>query len=472
MQLDVLFSEAQGWAHAVSSALLAWPPLPWVAGLAAAGLCALLVGLGARRQRLRRAEQARLAALVDREAQALKVRLRERLSEPPRLFDDHLNGAPTMGAREAFEGDIDAAANTILKETRGERRKARELLRRRVLADGSAGSGKLNGTEARMWRQIGALALVDGSRDAIIAYRRAADLEPEDPEGQMLVGVLQLRSGNLSAAEQAFRRQIELAQGEKAAPVRYRGQTMLGDVCAARHAPEEALEAYQAAQKEILALLEASPAQPTLRRDLSVTHDRIGDIKFARGELDAALECYEKGLAIAEDLARKAGKANPEMHRDLSVSYERIGDLLDKKGDLAGALHHFKRSLAIAKALSRQQPDSKAWAWDLSASYERVADILHAQGKVDEALRTYRKGLAIAEQTIGTGARDTALERDLAVSYHKIGTLEALRGNQEEARELLEKGRAIIAQLDQIAAHQAQWRSDLSKFDAALKTLH
>ena len=94
------------------------------------------------------------------------------------------------------------------------------------------------------------------------------------------------------------------------------------------------------------------------------------------------------------------------------------------------------------------------------------------EGRIDEALLTYRRGLSIAEKVLGKGPRDTQLERDLAVSYHKIGTLEALQSNEEEARELLEKGRAIIAQLDQIAAHQAQWRSDLSKFDAALKTLH
>ena len=43
--------------------------------------------------------------------------------------------------------------------------------------------------------------------------------------------------------------------------------------------------------------------------------------------------------------------------------------------------------------------------------------------------------------------------------------------NPDEARELLEKGRAIIDRLARIAAHQAQWRSDLSRFDEVLKTL-
>ena len=470
--LERLVSEAHGLAVAAARLVLGWAPLPWVAGGMALVAAVGLLLWARHHRRLWRAQQARLLAQVDKATIALKAQLRERLSEPPQLLDDHLNGAPTMGAREAFEGDIDEAASTVLRETGGERRKARELLRRKIQEEGSTGSGKLNGTEASIWRQLGALALVDGSRDAIIAYRRAADLAPGDPEGQMRVGVLQLRAGNLSAAEEAFRRQIELAQGPLAASVRYRGRTMLGDVCAARHAPEEALAAYREAQKEIMELLEASPGQHALRRDLSVTCDRIGDILFSKGETEEALASYEKGLAIAEELARKDGKSNLELHRDLSVSYDRIGDLLDKKGDLAGALTHFKKGLAIAKALSRQDPENKAWAWDLSASYERVGDVLLAQGRFDEALGTYRRGLAIAEGVTGGGPQDASLERDLAVSYHKIGTLEALRGNAEEARELLEKGRAIIARLDRIAAHRAQWRSDLSKFDAALKTLH
>lgn len=472
MQLERLYSEAQGLAIAAVRSALEWASLPRVAvGLALLATIGLLLWIRHHR-RLWRAQRAMLAERVDKATVALKVQLRERLSEPPQLLDDHLNGAPTMGAREAFEGDIDEAANTVLRETGGERRKARELLRRKIQEEGSAGSGKLNGGEASIWRQLGALALVDGSRDAIIAYRRAADLTPEDPEGQMRVGVLQLRAGNVAAAEAAFRRQIELAQGPRAAVARYRGRTMLGDVCAARHAPDEALAAYREAQAEIMGLLEASPGQPALRRDLSVTCDRIGDILFSKGESEEALASYQKALAIAEELARKDGKSNLELHRDLSVSYDRIGDLLDKNGDLAGALAHFKKGLAIAKALSRQNPENKTWAWDLSASYERVGDILHAQGRIDEALGAYRRGLAIAEGVVGSGVPDASLERDLAVSYHKVGMLEALRSNVEEARELLEKGRAIIARLDRIAAHRAQWRSDLSKFDAALKTLH
>lgn len=465
-------SGALEWLQAARSMVADWNwLLIWmVVGMAAAAL-ALAAALGARHRR--NAHDRVLAAKVVRETELLKRELRRRLSEPPQLFDDHLNGAPTLGACEAFEHDIEAAAASVLREAGGERRKARELLRERVKRDGRDGKGTLNGTEAGYWRQIGALALVDGSRDAIASYRRAAELRPDDPEAHLVVGVLHLRAGDLAAAEASFSRVIELAEGAPSARIRYRGRTMLGDVCAARHAPDEALAAYSKARSEIEALLADRPAELSLGRDLSVTFDRIGDVHATKGDSALALESYKAGLAIAERLARAEGKANLELLHDLSVSYDRIGDLLDRQGDLPGALAYLSKGLAIAKTLVRGDPGNTTWAWDLSASYERVADILHAQGKIDRALKRYRLGLEIAEHLAQTASlADASARRDLAVSYHKIGSLEALRGNAEEARELLEKGRSIIAQLDRIAAHRAQWRADLSKFDAALRTLH
>lgn len=431
-----------------------------------------------RRERARR-RAAEIERKVESEAQTLLIELRQRLWEPPKLFDDHLNGAPIMGAQGAFESDIRRAAESILREAGGERRKAREILRQRLQgnAEGAAANTQAPGScdVANTWRQLGALSLVDGSRDAMMAYTRAVDHAPDSPEGHMQLGVLQLRSGRLDAAEQSFLRQIALSTTPETAALRYRGRTMLGDVHAARHETDAALAAYREAMAQIEALQDkaADTDASMLARDLSVMLDRIGDVLLDQGDAKGALKSYTRGLEIAEDLARREGSDHLEPLHDLSVSHERIGDLLDKRGDLAGAEQHFRESLALTKALVKQQPDNRMWTWDLSTSYERLADILHAQGRRSEALRTYRLGLAIAERLVmASGLSETTYQRDLAVSYHKIGSLEATQGNHAEARELLEKGRAIIAQLDRIAIHGKQWRSDLSKFDAALKTLH
>jgi tetratricopeptide (TPR) repeat protein len=442
-------------------------PAGWLAALAGAGAVVLAIALVVVVRRRRRATAAR-SQRVRSEAEVLKEELRLRLSEPAILFANGISAAPTMGASEAFEGDIEAAARTVLQEAGGRRAKAKELLRRRTNGNGAA-NGKLNGSEVGYWRQLGALSLLDNTQDALAAYGRAADLAPRDAEAQMLVGVLQLRSGNLAAAESAFRRQIELGGANGASFLRYRGHTMLGDVHAARDAHDAAMAAYTEAQGEVKALLERDPDNAGFKRDLSVTCDRIGDMHVENGRLDAALECYRQSLEIAEALAKRDPQS-PVWQHDLSVSHDRIGEILDKKGDREEALASFRKGLAIAKALTLRDADNVQWQWDLSVSHDRIGDILIGQGKLEEALQSYRRGMAIAEALVRRDPSHAGWQRDLAVSYHKIGSLEAI-ANPGEARELLEKGRAIIARLAGIAAHQAQWHSDLGKFDEVLRTL-
>lgn len=400
-------------------------------------------------------------------ADVLKQELRVRLSEPA-LFANGVGSGPTMGASEAFEGDIEAAAKTVWQEAGGQRAKAKELLRRRMNGGGAA-NGHLNGSEAAYWRQLGALSLLDSTTDALAAYARAADLAPKDAEAQMLLGVLQLRMGNFAAAEAAFRRQIELGSDNGASFLCYRGHVMLGDVHAMREAHDAALAAYAEAQREVRALLERDPDNAGFRRDLSVTCDRIGDMHVEKGEFDAALESYRQSLEIAEALAKRDPE-NPVWQHDLSVTYDRIGDILERKGEREAALASFRKGLAIAKALTLRDLDNTQRQWDLSVSYDRIGDILIGVGKMEAALESYRHGMEIAEGLAKRDPGHAGWQRDLAVSCHKIGSLEALR-NPGEARRLLEKGRAIIARLDSIAAHQAQWRSDLSKFDEVLRTL-
>jgi tetratricopeptide (TPR) repeat protein len=449
-------------AWLVSSSAQAVAAIAGVAAIAAVGVA--IAGALIRRHRQRIAARTEHVRGV---AQGLKEELRMRLSEPDALFSDDLGAAPTMGASEAFESDIDAAARTVLQETGGHRAKAMELLRRRL---NGPGDGKLNGSEVNYWRQLGALSLLDCSRDALAAYTRAADLVPQDPEAQMLTGVLHMRTGNLGAAEIAFRRQIELGTGNGAGCVHYRGRAMLGDVLALREDFDAALAAYTEAQGQVKTLLEREPDNAGFQRDLSTTYDRIGDMHARERRLDAALESYRQSLSIAEELARRDPE-NLVWQHDLSVSHDRFGEILDKTGDREEALASYRKGLAIAQSLAQREPGNPQRQWELSVSCERVGDCLIALGKLSEALENYRQGMAITEALVRRDPMHAGWQRDLAASCHRIGSLEALE-NPIAARELLQKGRAIIARLDAIAAHQAQWRSDLSRFDDALRTLN
>lgn len=441
---------------------LAWSTLLAVAGVM---LLACLIAAGySRRRRAEAVERTR----VEGQTRALREALRVRLEEPSELLA--IDGAPTLGVGEAFARDIEAAAKTIVQEAGGRRGKAKDLLRARLNDSGNGnGPPSLNGSEAACWRQLGALSMLESTGDALRAYTRAAELLPGDAEAQMQAGVLSLRAGRLPAAEALFRRQIELGDGA-GARLRYRGLAMLGDVHIAREDHAGALATYEAARAEVLALIAEDPTNAVLRRDLSITCDRIGDVHVANGDREAALESFRKGLEAAQALAASAPHNRTWQH-DLSVSYDRVGGILLEKQDHEAALDMFRKGLAVAGGLTLRDPGNPQWQWDLSTSYDRLGDVRIEQGRLEEALASYREGLTIAEALVKLAPERIAWQRDLAASYHRIGLIEAQRGNCSEARELLERGRRIIARLERIARHQAQWRADLSRFDAALDTI-
>ena len=442
-------------------ALLGWIGAhPWIVITAAGLIAGALVLRGIARLRRRQAAKAR-AARAKWVAHDLKEQLRERLADPGVAYANGFDYAPTIGACEVLASDIEAAANSVLIDAAGRRGTAKYMLRQRLLNGASS--------EPALWRQLGALSLLDSPGEAYQAYSRAVQLTPGDPQGHMLLGVLALRTGRLEAAEAAFGKQVELA-GEDGPAARHRARTMLGDVHLAKGEADAALAAYEGARREAAALAEREPSNVAWRRDVSIAHDRMGDVHLAADRLDAALESYRASLAIAETLA--AGDVDSlERQHDLSVAHDRIGEVLERLGKLDEALASYRSGLALAEKIAQRDPERVGRQWDVSASLDRIGNVLHAQGKAQDALAAYRRGLHIAEEAAATEPERTVWQRDLAVSYHKLGMLEAVEGNPAEAREYLERGRAIIARLNGIAAQQAQWRADLARFDQALVSL-
>ena len=156
----------------------------------------------------------------------------------------------------------------------------------------------------------------------------------------------------------------------------------LGDLWRRTGSLENAAGAYRNA--------EAAARRNGDERDLSVSHERIGDVLVAQGERAAALEAYRAGLAIRENLARR-DPANLDWQRDLSVSHERIGDVLVAQGERAAALEAYRAGLAIRENLARHDPANLDWQRDLIVSCVKISEAEPA-----EARAMLTRALAIA----------------------------------------------------------------------------
>ena len=64
---------------------------------------------------------------------------------------------------------------------------------------------------------------------------------------------------------------------------------------------------------------------------------------------------------------------NTEWQRNLSISHDRLGDIQQSRGDLEGAQRSYEASMEIRKKRSERDPENTEWQRDLSISHDRLA---------------------------------------------------------------------------------------------------
>jgi tetratricopeptide (TPR) repeat protein len=432
------------------------------------------------------------------------------------------------GLKEAVTGAVDYADRGAQA---GDSRlqQALDLLKQNKIAEADALFGQVaaaaeqSGRDsfkeaASAYRHQGAIALLHEPWKAREAYAKAVQLDPDNPDGLVWDGWLQLRATNLDAAERSYRTLLRLDDKGADENQLFWARGGLGDIFVARGNLPAALKVYGEARAAIERLAASDSGNARWQRDLSASYDRVGDVLVKQGNLAEALKSYRASLAIAERLASSDG-GNAEWQGDLSISYEKIGNVLVAQGNLAEALKSYRASLAIRKRLASSDGGNAGWQRDLSVSYGKIGEVLVDQGDLAEALKSYRAGLPIFERLASSDGGNADWQRDLSVSYDKIGEVLVAQGNlaealksfrasheiverlassdsgnagwqrdlsvsyahlgyvyinskeYEKARDALTKGRAIIAPL--VAEHPdwAQWKQDLAWFDEQLATL-
>lgn len=165
---------------------------------------------------------------------------------------------------------------------------------------------------AEAYRHQGALAQSRSVAAAILAYGRAAELDPDDCWTWIFLARLQAQAGNLTAAGHA------------------------------------AVKARSAASEE---------------RDLAAASCELGDVRVAQGDLAGALQAYTESQQIFERLAA-ADPGNAAWQRDLIVSHAKLAQLFTgMNGHAAEAGEHWSEALKIARALADSGRLAPADAW-------------------------------------------------------------------------------------------------------------
>ncbi len=216
----------------------------------------------------------------------------------------------------------------------------------------------------------------------------------------------------------------------------------LGDIYNAQGRLTEAQRYYEQSL-QIREQLAEETGTVQARRDLSVSYKKLGEICEAQGRLTEAQCYYEQLLQIAEQLAEETGTV--EARRDLSISYEKLGDICKAQGRLKEAQQYYEQSLQIREQLA-EETGTVEMRRDLSISYDRLGDICKAQGRVTEAQQYYEQSLQIREQ-LAEETGTVQVRRDLSVSYNKLGEICEAQGRLAEAQQYYEQSLQIDEQL-------------------------
>ena len=258
------------------------------------------------------------------------------------------------------------------------------------------------------------------SEKALVAARRAAELNDKLPEAHMTLGTVYSNTGQNNQAIAELKRGLELAPNSDEA---YR---RLGNVYASVGQKDLAIEAlekaveinpyfwgnpnslgqtylsfgdFERALKAFQQVVQLEPQNPS-------GYTNVGVAYSALGRYEESIGAYKKSLDLRPD---------PEAYSDLGTAY-----FLTKR--YSEAVPMFEKAVEL-------NPSEQALLGNLSDGYRWA-------GQQDKANATYKKAITLANKDLQVDSRNSSLLGQMALYYAKSGDL-------TKARELLQRAKSI-----------------------------
>lgn len=228
--------------------------------------------------------------------------------------------------------------------------------------------------------QLGKLLEEEGSTDeALSLYRQALRERPGDIRVLTPFAEALYAHKDHAAAVDAYTRLVELMPGDA------RSQIRLGSALLADQRPDEAVVRFEEVIK--------------LKPEDAHVHFLLGNAYRDRGELNEAIRCYRRSLAL--------GRRNP-----VAVCVQ-LGGALVKDGQLQAARVEYEKSIELA-------PDNPHLHFLLG-------NVHREQDEMEEAIACYRRSLGLGSQ-------------NPAAVYFQLGKVLERTGRTEEAVEAYAEG--------------------------------
>ncbi|KNA23260.1 hypothetical protein SOVF_026190 [Spinacia oleracea] len=129
--------------------------------------------------------------------------------------------------------------------------------------------------------------------------------------------------------------------------------------------------------------------KPELCSQLGAVLGMLGDCCRAMGDAGSAVSYFEESV----EFLSQAPPEDMEIIHTLSVSLNKIGDLKYYDGDLQASRTYYLRSLDVRRNAMKSHCDSASLTLDVAVSLAKVADIDRGLGNKEGAIAGFREGV-------------------------------------------------------------------------------
>lgn len=182
------------------------------------------------------------------------------------------------------------------------------------------------------------------------------------------------------------------------------------------HNVESAKSRLSLCAEDIREQLERLGNTPELCSQLGAVLGMLGDCCRAMGDAGSAVTYFEESV----DFLSKLPKTDLEITHTLSISLNKIGDLKYYNGELQAARSYYFRSLNVRRDTIRNHPEVSSQILDVAVSLAKVADVDRSLGNDDAAVDGFQEGINLLE-SFKLNSDESALEQ------RRLSVLEFLR---------------------------------------------
>jgi len=203
------------------------------------------------------------------------------------------------------------------------------------------------------------------------------------------------------------------------------------------------------------------PGHLDWQRDLASAQTQLGEALEALGDLDAALDMTQLGVAALERLFETDPSRIDHLQR-LADGLTKAGVIRQLKGDFEGALQAYQRNLSIVERLVASDPDHLGWMFDLGRGHGLIGGVLFAQGDLEGALPRHRAYALAFEQLSARDPGNAEWLQDLGFSHHHVGAVLESMGDLDSALKEQQIYCGVAQRLCEKDPDHAAWQSDLA----------